>query len=296
MAILNKIIDGLVGVPSMRRTRDFRMEAINSMYDPTIYNEIATRQRTKATEGLSNLVEQDALRRTSDQMNRPIDYSMTGGNAARAMSMANMQQIQGNKAHSEMATQLAQMDEQVRNQYGDAYTETVANQGQIAGQRRAGLASEQASFNEERSMRRMALGANVAQMGFGAVMGAATGGLSLGGFLSSLKAKRSLTEAKAAGMPTAPEAQYLDMEPDLSTNNVDYGSMQMSMPQAPTTFQAPPSYLQPTGFPFTPPPSSGGINFGQFNDWTKPVGQLRGGPTRGNRFMQAPGILPLNFY
>ncbi len=202
MAILNKLVDSIVGVPSMRKTRDFRMEAIRSMYDPTIYNEIATRQRTRATEGISDLVEQQALRRSVDQMNRPIDYSMVGGNAARGMAMSNMQQLQGNQGYSDVTAQLAQMDETIRNQYGDAYAQTVGMQSQMMGQRRAGLANEQAVFNEERSARRRALGTQLAKGAFSLAAGVATAGitsaLGIGGAAAGGAAGAANTGAGAA--------------------------------------------------------------------------------------------------
>jgi hypothetical protein len=246
MAILNKIIDGLTGVSSMRKTRDFRMEAVKNMYDPTVYNEIASRQRTKATEGLSTLVEQQALRRTADQMNRPVDYSMTGGNAARGMAMSNMQQIQGNRAYGEVATQLAQMDETVRNQYGDAYTETVGMQSQMMGQRRAGLANEQAMFNEERDFRRRALGANIAQTALAGIALPFAGqalGSAIGGAIAKSKsasiAKGSIIQAKNEIRPESPSPVFL--EPDSlpeQPGSVDYGSMFMQS-ISPTPMEAP---------------------------------------------------------
>lgn len=290
MAILNKIIDGLVGVPSMRRTRNFRMEAIKNMYDPTVYNEIATRQRTRAIEGLSDLVEQQALRRVADQMNRPIDYSMTGGNAARGMAMSNMQQTQGNRAYSQMAAQLAQMDEEIRNQYGDAYTQTVAQQSALMGQRRAGLANEQAAFNEERSMRRMSLGANVLQTGLS--LAAPLVGGAIGGIIGKARAS-SAAKSAIANRPIEPVEPVVNVIPEAGMPNLsfsapDYDSMRMDLPPGPLmtpAFQTPPR-RQETNF----------IDVTQPNWWAKPIKGLRGGTPQGNRFMQAPGILPLNYY
>ena len=315
MAILNKVIDGLVGVPSMRRTRDFRMEAIKNMYDPTVYNEIATRQRTKASEGLSNLVEQQALRRTVDQMNRPIDPSLVGGNAARGMAMANMQQVQGNRAFSQTAGQLAEMDEEIRNQYGDAYTQTVAEQSQMMGQRRAGLANEQASFNEERSMRRMSLGINVAQTALGSIA-LPFAGKALGGAIGGAIAKsKGMAAAKTAiankPMQPAQSPNDLPMEPpgiDSEMPATDYGSMRMTMPTPSQTqgpFQGPVQTQGPLPFQVSLPKfdstfRSQPIDMSQPNWWARPIpGITPGGPGMKpgqNRFMQTPGLLPLNFY
>jgi hypothetical protein len=185
MAILNRVIDSIVGVPSMRKVRNLRMDAMRDIYDPTIYNEIATRQRTRATEGLSDLAEQNALRRVASQGAAPIDPSILGGNAARAMSMATSQQASVNSAYGQVAERLAEMDEQMRLQYGDAYAQTVGLQSQQLGFRRAALANEQAMFEQERSSRRRELGTQVA-VGLGSLaLGALTGGVGAGAALGA---------------------------------------------------------------------------------------------------------------
>lgn len=234
MAILNRFIDTIVGVPSMRKVRDFRMEAMREMYDPTVFNEIATRQRTRATEGLSDLAEQAALRRVASQAARPVDPSIVGGDAARAMAMSRAQEAGVSMAYGDIAARLAEMDEQMRAQYGDAYAQTVGQQSQMMGMRRAALANEQAMFEEERSMRRRQLGAQALKAGVevGAALLGVPGGGTLGEVFSkgiqkksAKRAEASLAQARAGLMPG--DIENIDIEPgaiDLDTD-IDYSLM-----------------------------------------------------------------------
>jgi hypothetical protein len=264
--IVGRAIDRITGVPSMRKVRDFRMEAMREMYDPTVYNEIATRQRTRATEGLSDLAEQTALRRIASQAARPVDPSIVGGDAARAMSMATTQQAAVNMAYGEIASRLAEMDEQIRAQYGDAYAETVGLQSQIMGMRRAALSNEQAMFEEERSMRRRQLGAQAltGAIGIGGALLGAPGIGGIAGAISQRRATQSLAQARAELMPGEVENFFIepgeiDLDTDLEmTNqmpmiddlvqNIDYDAMRMPLP--PPRITNPNIMNQP---PYVPP-------------------------------------------
>ena len=174
----SKLIDNVVGRPSMERTRDYRMEAMREMYDPSQLDPLASRQKSKAMEGLDFRVGQQARRQASNTLFAPMDTSYIGGNAARALSMQNMRSMQGMKNVSQMETNLSMEDQRLRDMYGDQYTNTVVEQGQLSRQRNAGIAQENASFNEELSMRRRQLGSSVASFAVDLGLTAATGGFS----------------------------------------------------------------------------------------------------------------------
>ncbi len=177
--LFSKLIDGVVGRGAMERTRDYRMDAINQMYDPSQLDPLASRQRSKAIEGMDYRVEQQARRQTSNSLFAPMDTSYVGGNAARALSMQNMRNTQGTRAMAQMETNLALEDQRIRDQYGDQYVDTTVQQGQLFRQRAAGIAQENATFNEELSMRRRQLGSAVAGLAVEAGAAFATGGASL---------------------------------------------------------------------------------------------------------------------
>lgn len=245
MAILNRIIDSIVGVPSMRKTRNLRMEAMRNIYDPTVYNEIATRQRTRATEGLSDLAEQTALRRVASQAAAPIDPSILGGDAARAMAMSTSQQAAVNRTYGDVAARLAEMDEQIRAQYGDAYAQTVATQSQQLGFRRAAIAGEQATFEQERSMRRRQLGAQALSAGIsigGALLGvpgaSSIGGL-VGGAITQRKESKNLTAdvmaMEAERMKDIPTRENMPTVPFKEASPIVFGPL---FPQTQTNYPA----------------------------------------------------------
>lgn len=306
MAIINRLVDKIVGVPSMRKVRDYRMEAMRGMYDPTIFNEIATRQRTRATEGLSDLAEQTALRRVASQASAPIDPSIVGGDAARALSMARTQQASVGSAYGDLASRLAEMDEQIRMQYGDAYAQTVGQQSQLAGMRRAGIAGEQATFEEERSMRRRQFGSEALRTALtvGAGLAGIPGGGSLADFISKRRSDKSLAAARADLMPGNVENMYIEAEPDLGTDidfsnelpfvdidrfvpNVDYDAMKMPLPSPSRVTN--PQNSQPS--PYVPPFLRSQDNM----DWLyRPIKGI-GGRSRRNPMEIMGGFGPITF-
>jgi hypothetical protein len=177
-SLFNKLIDNVVGRSSMERTRDLRTQAIDAMYDPTMLNPLVERSKAKAVEGMDEGVKQEARRDAMRSLFRPVDSSFTGGNAARAMAMSNMQMMQGNQAMGRMETSFALQDQQIKDQYADQYTNLQTQQSQLIGQRTAGKLNESALFNEELSARRRQLGSTVAGLAVDVGLLAATGGFS----------------------------------------------------------------------------------------------------------------------
>lgn len=205
MSIFNQVIAGLTGERSLRQTRDRSISAARKAFDPTVFDPQLDVARQQATQG----IDEDVYRRNVlNQLFRPVDASVYGGNQAAAIAGTASVDASRAQAMGQFEGGLAMQDIAARQAGTERVGQLQSQQLQTQAQRDAYTDMIRAEYSAEVDSRRQLLGASVAKFGIEAAGGAGAIGKALGGKLSGgMGALKSLF-AKVPELPSIeiPEA------------------------------------------------------------------------------------------
>lgn len=211
MSIFNQVIAGLTGERSLRQTRDRSISAAQKAFDPTVFDPQLDVARQQATQG----IDEDVYRRNVlNQLFRPVDASVYGGNQAAAIAGTASVDASRAQAMGQFEGGLAMQDIAARQAGAERLGQLQSQQLQTQAQRDAYTDVIRSEYAAEVDSRRQLLGASVAKFGIEAMGGAGAIGGAIGGGLSALKDKAEVGIAGLRGMfnviPTEVPVAQLD--------------------------------------------------------------------------------------
>lgn len=181
MSIFNQVIAGLTGERSLRQTRDRSISAARKAFDPSVFDPQLDVAREQATQGIDEgLYRRNVL----NQLFRPVDASVYGGNQAAAIAGTASVDASRAQAMGQFEGNLAMQDAAMRQAGAQQFGQLQSQQLQTQGQRDAYMDVARAEYSAEVDDRRRLLGTSVAKFGIEAAGGAGAIGKALGGKLS----------------------------------------------------------------------------------------------------------------
>jgi hypothetical protein len=181
MSIFNQVIAGLTGERSLRQTRDRSISAAQKAFDPSVFDPQLDVAREQATQGIDeNLYRRNVL----NQLFRPVDGSVYGGNQAAAIAGTASVDASRAQAMGQFEGNLAMQDATMRQAGAQQVGQLQSQQLQTQAQREGYMDAIRAEYSAEVDNRRRLLGTSVAKFGIEAAGGAGAIGKALGGKLS----------------------------------------------------------------------------------------------------------------
>lgn len=158
------LLDWLTGNSSLKRQRDANIRSAEQMYDPSIFNPVMNEQRQRAVEGMPQGQRDIARQRTVQQLFRPQDTSLYGGNQAAAIAGTQAQSRGAQQGLAQFESNLQSQNIQTQQQARQQFAQTQSQAMQTAGQRDATIDQIEGQYEAERSRRKQGLMGGVASL------------------------------------------------------------------------------------------------------------------------------------